>query len=166
MRVPWTARRSNQSFRKEINPEYSLEGLMVKVKVQYFGYLMWRKDSWKDSDAGKDEVVGQHHGLNGHEFKQAPGDTEGQESSACCSPYGCKELDVTERLNWSLVTIGHQAPLCTGFPRPEFCIRLLFTSPGDLPNPGIKPASPALAGGFCTTEPSGKPSFLIREENW
>ena len=50
------------------------------------GYLMWRKDSWKDSDAGKDEVVGQHRGLNGNEFKQAPGDTEGQESSACCSP--------------------------------------------------------------------------------
>ena len=45
LRVPWTARRSNQWFLKEINPEYSLEGLMLKLKLQYFGYLMWRADS-------------------------------------------------------------------------------------------------------------------------
>ena len=45
LRVPWTARRSNQSILKEINPEYSLEGLMLKVKLQYFGHLMWRTDS-------------------------------------------------------------------------------------------------------------------------
>ena len=45
MRVPWTARRSNQSILKEINPEYSLEGLMLKLKLQSFGHLMWRTDS-------------------------------------------------------------------------------------------------------------------------
>ena len=45
MRVPWTARRSNQSILKEISPEYSLEGLMLKLKLQQFGYLMWRTDS-------------------------------------------------------------------------------------------------------------------------
>ena len=45
LRVPWTARRSNQSILKEISPEYSLEGLMLKLKLQYFGYLMWRTDS-------------------------------------------------------------------------------------------------------------------------
>ena len=45
MRVPWAARRSNQSFLKEINPEYSLEGLMLKLKLQYFGHLMQRTDS-------------------------------------------------------------------------------------------------------------------------
>jgi len=45
LRVPWTARRSNQSILKEINPEYSLEGLMLKLKLQYFGHLMWRTDS-------------------------------------------------------------------------------------------------------------------------
>ena len=45
LRIPWTARRSNQSILKEINPEYSLEGLMLKLKLQYFGYLMWRADS-------------------------------------------------------------------------------------------------------------------------
>ena len=45
LRVPWTARRSNQSILKEISPEYSLEGLMLKLKLHYFGYLMWRADS-------------------------------------------------------------------------------------------------------------------------
>ena len=47
MRVPWTARRSNQSILKEINPEYSLERLMLKLKLQYFGHLMQRADSWE-----------------------------------------------------------------------------------------------------------------------
>ena len=81
LRVPWTARRSNQSILKEISPEYSLEGLMLKVELQYFGHLMWRTDSLeKDPDAGKDwrqeekgmiedEMVGWHHQLNGHEFE-------------------------------------------------------------------------------------------------
>ena len=49
LRVPWTARKSNQSILKEINPEYSLEGLMLKLKLQYFGYLMWRADSLEKS---------------------------------------------------------------------------------------------------------------------
>ena len=110
--VPWAARRSNQSILKEINPEYSLEGLMLKLKLQYFGHLMQRADwlTGKDCDAGKDwrqeekgttedEMVGWHHWLNGHEFKQAPGDGEGQGSLACCSPWGCKESDMTEWLN-------------------------------------------------------------------
>ena len=81
MRVPWTARRSNQSILKEIKPEYSLEGLMLKLKVQYFGHLMKRADSGKDSDAGKDitqdekgmiedQMIGWHHRLNGHEFEK------------------------------------------------------------------------------------------------
>ena len=54
LRVPWTARRSNQSILKEISPEYSLEGLMLKLKLQYFGHLMQRTDTGKDPDAGKD----------------------------------------------------------------------------------------------------------------
>ena len=55
LRVPWTARRSNQSILKEISPEYSLQGLMLKLKLQYFGHLMRRTDSFgKDPDAGKD----------------------------------------------------------------------------------------------------------------
>ena len=79
LRVPWTARRSNQS--SEISPEYSLEGLMLKLKLQYFGHLMQRTDSQeKNPDAGKDqrreekgttkdEMVGWHHRLYGHEFE-------------------------------------------------------------------------------------------------
>ena len=78
LRVPWTARRSNQSILKEISPEYSMEGLMLKLKLQYFGHLMWRTDFGKDPGARKDwrlegkgmiedEMVGWHHQLNGHE---------------------------------------------------------------------------------------------------
>ena len=80
MRVPWTAKRSNQSILKEISPEYSLEGLMLKLKRQYFGHLMRKTDSLeKTLMLGKiegrrrrgqqDEMVGWHHRLNGHEFE-------------------------------------------------------------------------------------------------
>ena len=80
LRVPWTARRSNQSILKEISPEYLLEGLMLKLKLQYFGHLMWRTDSLEKTDAGKDwrqeekgttedEMVGWHHWLDGNEFE-------------------------------------------------------------------------------------------------
>ena len=54
MRVPWTARRFNQSILKEISPEYSLEGLMLKLKLQHFGHLMRRADSLEKTDAEKD----------------------------------------------------------------------------------------------------------------
>ena len=110
LRVPWTARRTNLSILKEISPEYSWEGLMLKLKLQYFGHLIWRTLIWKDLDAGKDwrweekgmtedEMVGWHHWLNGHELEQAPGAVDGQGSLACCSPWGCKESDTTEQLN-------------------------------------------------------------------
>ena len=79
LRGPWTARRANQSILKEINPEYSLEGLMLKLKLQYFGHLKnWliekdpnaRKD-WRQEEKGttEDEIVGWHHQLDGHEFE-------------------------------------------------------------------------------------------------
>ena len=109
--IPWIARWSNQSILKEINPEYSLERLMLKLKLQYFGHLMQRTDSLeKDHDAGKDwrreekgttedEMVGWHHWLDGHEFEQDFGVGDGQGSLACCSPWGCKESDMTEQLN-------------------------------------------------------------------
>ena len=76
--VPWSARRSNQSIPKEIGPGYSLEGMMLKLKLQYFGHLMQRVG--KDCDAGRDwgqeekgttedEMAGWHHRLDGHEFE-------------------------------------------------------------------------------------------------
>ena len=79
MRVPWTARRSNQSILKEISPGCSLEGLMLKLKLQYFGHLMRRVDSlektlmlegiWGQEEKGmtEDEMAGWHHGLDGRE---------------------------------------------------------------------------------------------------
>ena len=54
MRVPWTSRRSNQSILKETSPECSLEGMMLKLKLQYFGHLMQRVDSLEKTDAGRD----------------------------------------------------------------------------------------------------------------
>ena len=97
LRVLWIARRSNQSILKEISPEFSFEGLMIKLKLQNFGYLMWRTNSLeKILILGKIEW---HHQLNGHELEQAPGDDEGQGSPVCCSPWGRKESDTTEQLN-------------------------------------------------------------------
>ena len=80
LRVPWTARRSNQSILKEISPRCSLEGMMLKLKLQYFGHLMRRVDSLEKTDAGrdwgqeekgttKDEMAGWHHRLYGREFE-------------------------------------------------------------------------------------------------
>ena len=78
LRVPWTARRCNQSILKEINTGISLEGLMLKLKLQYCGHLMRSQLIGKDSDAGRDwgqeekgttqdEMAGWHHGLDGRE---------------------------------------------------------------------------------------------------
>ena len=103
--VPWTARRSNQSIAKEINTEYSLEGLMLKLKLQYFAHLMGGTDSFEKTlmlgkkaggEGTEDEMVGWHYRFNGHEFEQTPGDSEEQGSLAGCSPWGHKELVTTE----------------------------------------------------------------------
>ena len=102
----------DQSILKEISPEYSLEGL--KLKLQYFGHLMQRTDSLeKILILGKiegrrrrvkeDKMVGWHHWFNGHGFEQAPGDSEGQGSLVCCSLWGQKESDRTERLHNSKI---------------------------------------------------------------
>ena len=122
LRVPWTAR-SNQSILKEINLKYSLEGLMLKLKLQYFSHtdaetevpILWPPDakSWlirKDSDAGKDwrqeekavtenEMVGWHHWLYGHELEQAPQVGDGQGGLACCDHGVTKSR--TRLSNWT-----------------------------------------------------------------
>ena len=95
LRVPWTARRSNQSILKEINSEYSLKGLMLKLKLQYFGSLMWRAGSFeKTLMLGKTEGgEGGHRGRDGWMasptqwtcVEQTLGDSEGQGSLVCCS---------------------------------------------------------------------------------
>ena len=87
---------------KPINPKYSLERLMLKLKLQHFGHLVQRADSLeKNPDAGKDwrqkekrvtedEMVGWHHQFTGHELGQTPGESEGQGGLACYSPWGCR----------------------------------------------------------------------------
>ena len=112
LRVPWTARRSNQSILKEISPENSLEGLMLKLKLQYFGHLMRRNDSFEKTlklgmiegrrrRGRQDEMVGWHHWLDGHEFEWALEVGDGQGSLVCCSPWGLQESDMTAtELNW------------------------------------------------------------------
>ena len=113
LRVPWAPGRSNQSILKEISPEYSLVGLMLKLKLQYFDHLMWRADSFeKTVMLGKIESrrrrgqqrmrVGWHHWLNGHGFEQTLGVGDGQGGLACCSPWGPRvRHDWGTELNWA-----------------------------------------------------------------
>ena len=108
LRVPWTARRSNQAFLKEISSEYSLEGLMLKLKLQHFGHLMWRMDS-----LGKTLMLGKIEGerIGGQQrmrwldgitnsmdmnLSKLLGVGDGQGGLVCYSPWGCKESDMTE----------------------------------------------------------------------
>ena len=120
LRVLWTARRSNKSVLKEISPEYPLEGLKLKCwtwNAEAETTILWAPNAknWlivKDPDTRKDwrqeekgitegEIVGWHHWLDGHEPEEALGVGDGQGNLACCSPWGCKESDTTEQLNWT-----------------------------------------------------------------
>ena len=113
LRVPWTARRSNQSILKRNQSWVFIRRTDAKAETP----ILWPPDakSWltgKDPDAGKDwrrkekqmtenEMVGSHHWRDGHEFEQALGIGDGQGSLACCSPWGRKESDMAEQLNWT-----------------------------------------------------------------
>ena len=113
LRVPWTARRSNQSILKEISPGCSLEGMMLKLKLQYFGHLMRRVDSLEKTVmlrgiGGRRRKGWQRmrwlDGITdsmGVSLKWTPGVGDGQGGLACCDSWGHKELDTTERLNWT-----------------------------------------------------------------
>ena len=112
LRVPWTARRSNQLILKEISPG--------RTDTKAETPMLWPPDAknwliWKDPDAGKDwrqeekgttedEMVGWHHQPDGHEFEQSLGVSDGQGSLACCSPWGYEELDRVTELNWKKET--------------------------------------------------------------
>ena len=120
----------------------------------------------------EDEMVGWHHWLNGHEFEQAPGVGDGLGSLASCIPWGRKESDMTEWLNWterkerkvkSLShvqlfgtpwTVAYQVPPSKGFSRQEYLST--FPSLGNLPDPGIEPGSPALQADALLSELPGK----------
>jgi len=135
LRVPWTARRSNQCILKEISPGISLEGMMLKLNSSTHAR------SWlirKDSDAGRDwgqeekgttedEMAGWHHWLNGRESEWTPGVGDEQGGLACCDSWGHKESDTTERLNWTELkttlpthSLPTSCPGNTGFQRPYF----------------------------------------------
>ena len=111
LRVPWTTRRSNQSILKEINPEYSLEGLMLKLKFQFFGHLIWRTDSFE-----KTLVLGKIEGrrrrgwqrmrcLDGITDSMDMGLGDGQKAWRA-AVHGVAESDMTEQLNWTELILG------------------------------------------------------------
>ena len=189
MTVPWTARRSNQSVLKEINPECSLEGLMLKLKLQYFGHLMQRANSLEktlmlgkiEGRRRKDDRMRWLDGITDLvEFEQALGDGERQGSLACCSPWGRKESDTTERQNNNMLWVQRRLveididqektksewkslscdPLFvfpwTGILQARILEWVAFPFSRDLPNPGIKPRSLALQADSLPAEPQEK----------
>ena len=112
--VPWTARRSNQFIVQEISPEYSLEGLMLKLKLQYFGHLIWRTDSFENIlmlgkiEGGWRQGWQRMRWLDGitrlmdmslSKLLEIVMDSKAW--STACSPWGHKECDMTDQLNWT-----------------------------------------------------------------
>ena len=135
-----TFERSNQSMQKEINPEYSVEVLLLKLKLQYIGQLMQRANSLE-----KTQMLGKTEGRrkrgrqkirwldgitysNGHEFEQTQGVSEGQGSLVCCSPWGHREFDVTQRLNSSNNILRAWGSLKVLVPKENNCVGRIYLS--------------------------------------
>ena len=106
LRIPWTARRSNQSILKEFSRGISLEGMMLKLKLQYFGHLMRRDDSLEKTlmlggIGGRRRGRPRTRWLDGITDSMDASLSDGQGGLACCDSWGLKESDTAERLNWT-----------------------------------------------------------------
>ena len=168
-RIPWTARRSNQSILKEISNEYSLEGLMLKLKLQYFGHLMRGTDSLeKTLRLGKIEG-GRRRGRQRMKWLDGITDSmdmrlselrvgDGQGGLVYCTPWGCKQSDMTETLNWLTDSNYHQ----------EACVRQL----GFYQRGGFCPKVPTWSivtpwsGVYPVWEVSVEDSLLTHQCDW
>ena len=144
---------------KPVNPEVNQSWILFgRTDPEAENPILWPPDAKnrlirKDPDAGKDwkqeekgmtedEMVGWHHWLNGHEFQQAPGDGKGQGGLACCSPWGCKELDTTEWMNNSpLVSLWPMVGGSLGDWEGEGGQGLLFSPPQPSPKCRLRPLS-------------------------
>ena len=139
LRVPWTERRSNQSILKEISPEYSLEGLMLKLKLQYFGHLMRRATHWKRPwfwERLKTGGEGDDRRWDGWMASSTwwtwvwvnSGVGDGQGGLARCSQWCRKESDIPEELNWT--ELDHQGnPISEFFKaKKDFAAQLIFST--------------------------------------
>ena len=124
LRVPWTERRSSQSILKEISPGCSLKGLMLKLKRQYFGHLMWRVDSLEKTlmlgrIGGRRTGQQRMRWLDGITdsmdlFEWILGVGDGQVGLACCNSWGGKQSDMTEQLNWTELIRFRLNSFCKG----------------------------------------------------
>ena len=138
-----------QSILKEISSGCSLEGLMLKLKLQYFGHLMWGGDSFE-----KTLMLGKIEGRS-RRGQQRMRWLDGITDSMNMVKVKVKSLSRV-RLFATPWTVAYQASPSMGFSRQEYWSGLPFPSPGDLPHPGIEPGSPALEADTLTSEPPGK----------